>query len=178
MNATCICVWARVRPYVNALDHNTQQKNDCEERIGMDPDGILVICFDLLRIFFCWGGGGKGGEESEKTRENPSKAVRYLLCGITLQEKRAAWQDRFVVLYGIMTGSRDDSPSRTRLKGRQQCSQQTKCAGIWEVHCLFRCPTKYVVSWFPKIQHSVQNSLHLHPMLSHFCLNIRTPLLC
>ena len=114
-----------------------------------------------------------GGNLRKLVKPEQSRLIDYLLCGISLQARKATREDSLGVLYGIMTGSRCESPSRNTAE-RSPAVQPTNQRSSK----LAQMSNKYAISWFHKIQHNVQNSLPLNPTQSHSYPIIRTPFLC
>jgi len=123
-----------------------------------------------------WGGGG--GNLRKLVKPEQSRSIGYLLCGISSQARKATCEDSLGALYGIMTGSRCESPSRNTTE-RSPAVQPTNQI-YWNLRSsmLAQISNKYAVSWFHKVQYNVRNILPLNQSQSHFYPFMRTPFLC
>ena len=103
-------------------------------------------------IFLCGGGG------SEKTRQTWAQPV---LCGVSLQARKATCEDSLGVLYEIMTGARYESSARNTTERSPTVQPTNQICWNLRSSMLAEMSNKYGVSWFQKIQHNVQNILPL-----------------
>jgi hypothetical protein len=122
---------------------------------------------------------GGGGDLWKLVKPEHSRSIGYLLCGISSQARKVACVDSLGVLYGIMTGSRYESPSRNTTERSPAVQPTNRICWNLRSSVLAQMSDKDAVSWFQKIQLNVQNSLLLKPDQSHFyAIIIRTQFLC
>ena len=119
-----------------------------------------------------------GGDLRKLVKPEQSRSLGCLLCGISSQARKATCEDSLGVLYGIMTGSRCESPSRSTSERSPAVQPTNQICWNLRSSMLAQMSNKYAVSWYHKIQHDAQNIVPLNPNQSYFYLIITTPFLC